>query len=151
MVSRYSPRTWFRARDEWPVIGGVSGTTFWMQRIHTFVRPWSLQQASGIVEPVAPGSAIHVRVGMKRINAILLVLSGALMLLVSVAAALLLSNSLAVLPATIWAAWPLAAVSLYVTDRLWWAGDAAYLRTFISELVATHQRRWQPYASVKTS
>lgn len=151
MVSRYSFRTWFHARVEWPVIGGVSGATFWMQRIHTFVRPWSLQQASGVVEPVASGSAIRVRVGMKRGNAIIHIISGALILLAGAAAALLSPNTLATWAPALLASWPLAAVFLYAIDRVWWAGDAAYLRAFISEVVATRQRRWHPYASMKRS
>lgn len=71
------------------MIGGVSGMTFRMQRIHTFVRPWSLQQASGAVEPLGSGTAIRLRAAMKAVNAILQVILGAVVLLAALAAALL--------------------------------------------------------------
>lgn len=149
VVSRYSPRTWFFADEDWPVIGGVSGTRFWMQRIHRFVRPWSLQEASGVVEPLGAGSLISVRVAMKPVNAILHVILAALVLLAALAAALLIPKDVAGWPLILWAAWPLAALAAYSIDRLWWAGDAAYLRRFISEITGTRQSIWRPYPSVE--
>jgi hypothetical protein len=148
MVSRYSPRTWLFAQDDGPVIGGVSGRNFWMQRVHTFVRPWLLQQASGIVEPSSSGSLVHVRVGMKPVNATLHVLLGAALLLVAFVAAVAFPNALAPWPTVAWALWPALALAAYAIDRLWWAGDAAYLRRLVAEIISPGPA-WHPYEDVQ--
>jgi hypothetical protein len=149
MVSRYSPRTWFFRQDETPVIGGTSGTTFWMQRVHTFVRPWSLQEASGQVEARGSGSVIRICVGMKRVNAVLHMLLGALLLVAALIGALSFPNAAAPWPAVVWLGWPLAGFLFYALDRLWWAADGSYLRSLVGELVRPGPA-WHPYASVRT-
>lgn len=146
-VSRYSPRTWFIANSEWPVVGGISGHTFWIQRIHTFVRPWLLQQASGVVESAGTGSVVRLRISMKPINAVLVVAVGVITSIAALLAALW-SPAFALWPPIAWALWPLGGVAIYMIDRLWWAGDAAYLSGFVSEVLGAHYRQpWRPYQS----
>jgi len=147
VVSRYSPRTWFKADEEWPVVGAVTGNRFWMQRIHTLERPWLLQQASGVVESDGSGSVVRFRISMKTINAVFAVAVG---LIVSVAALLaaLWFPAFAPWPPIAWALWPLGALTKYTVDRLWWAGDAGYLSWFVSDVVGAHHRQpWHPYQS----
>ena len=147
-VSRYSPRTWFVANDEWPVVGHVSGNTFWIQRMHTFERPWLLQQASGVVDSDGSGGVVRLRISMKPINAVLVVAAG---LIASVAALIAATWSPAItpLPSIVWALPVLAGLAKYSLDRLWWAGDAAYLSGFVSDVLDAHQRQpWRPFQSV---
>jgi hypothetical protein len=150
VVSRYSVRTWFFAREDAPVIGRVSGTTFWMQRIHTFVRPWTLLQASGVVRPRGSGTVIEVRVAMKSSNAILHLFLGAMLVLAALAAAILTTQrSVSPWLGLLWLLWPLASLVAYALDRVWWAGDAVYLRAYISDVVARPQPAWRPYVSIE--
>ncbi|MDQ6721502.1 MAG: hypothetical protein M3003_12015 [Candidatus Dormibacteraeota bacterium] len=151
VVSRYSPRTWFYARADWPVIGSVSGSTFWIQRVHTLVRAMTLPQASGVVEPRATGSVIHLRLGMGRVNAILHVMLGAAVLLVALAGVLLFPLVLAPWPRVTWLLLPIAALLLYSLDRVWWAGDVEYLRGFVAQIAAAPHPAWRPYAGTQTS
>ncbi len=147
IVSRYSPRTWFAADDQWPVMGAVSGKTFWIQRIHTLERPWLLQQGTGVVEPDGSGSVARVRIAMKPVNAVLVVAVGVISSVAALIAALW-SPPFAPWPSIAWALWPLAGLAKYSTDRLWWAGDARYLQQFTVDALGASQRRpWHPYQS----
>jgi hypothetical protein len=85
---------------------------------------------------------------MKPINAVLVVAVG---LIVSIAAliAATWSPPIAPWPSIVWALPVLAGLAKYTLDRLWWAGDAAYLSGFVSDVLDAHQRQpWRPYQSV---
>lgn len=151
-VSRYSPRTWFISGEDVPVIGGVSGSRFWLRRNHAFEAKWLLQQSSGVVRADSGGgSVIEMRTSMKRANAVLVIGLGALISTVSVIGATWTPYT-APWPPLAWALWPLAGIAKYLLDRLWWANDASYLRAFVSDALATHQRTpWRPYATARLS
>jgi hypothetical protein len=142
VVSRYSPRTWWLFTDgTTPVIGGVTDTKFWMRRTHNLARPLSLPQAAGVVMPSGAGSAVQICIGMKRSNAILLVLVAVIVLVQVILIAQLVPNSIGLV-----LLWLIVGIGVNVFDQLLFAPDVVFLRQFIAEVVSP-QPAWRPYAS----
>ncbi len=148
VASRYSPKTWLWAREEWPVFGAVDKNSFWIRRIHTFQRSYFLQEASGVISANDHGSSIRFRVGMSQTNAAILVTILGIMLLAAIVLAIAVPQALAPWPAATWFAWPAAGAALTVLERLWWADDEVFLVEFISQTV--RGTRVQPARSAKS-
>lgn len=139
VVSRYSPKSWFWARTDWPVFGAVRGNSFWLRRMHTLQRSHFLQEASGVISDGDRGSVVLFRVGMSLTNAAIQTTILGFALLAALVLAVAVPQVLAPWPAAIWLAWPAAGAALLVLDRLWWADDDMFLVEFILRAVrGTH-------------
>jgi hypothetical protein len=136
VVSRYSPKTWLVAREEWPAFGAVRTDRFWMRRIHTFQRSYFLQEASGVIGADDRGSLIQFRVGMSPSTAVILTTTLGFLLLAAVVLAVAVPGALAPWPAASWLAWPAVGAAFVVLDRLWWADDDVFLVEFILRTVS---------------
>ena len=135
VVSRYSPRTWLWARDEWPVFGAVHKNRFWMRKVHALQRSYFLQEASGVISADHRGSLIHFRIGMSRTNAAILMTVLGITLLAAVVLMIAAPQALAPWPAATWLAWPTAAAAFFVPQRLLWTNDDVFLVEFILRTV----------------
>jgi hypothetical protein len=135
LVSRYSSKTWFAVRDEWPVFGAVTHHSFWMRRMHTMQRSWFLQEASGVISARDRGSLVQFRIGMSQTNAAIQTAILTVTLLASAVLAIALPQMLAPWPAVTWLLWPAAGVAFIGLERLWWADDDVFLVEFIRRAV----------------
>jgi hypothetical protein len=135
VVSRYSPRTWLWAREEWPVFGAVHKNRFWMRKIHALQRSYFLQEASGVISADHRGSLIHFRVGMSRTNAAILMTVLVITVLAAIVLTIAAPQALAPWPAVTWLAWPTAGAAFFVLQRLLWTNDDVFLVEFILETV----------------
>lgn len=118
------------------MFGRVSDRGFDFKKVHTWVRPWLLQEARGKVEAAGAGSVVHVRIGLTPINAVLILLEAALLIAVAIVAPLAFPDANGSVPRIAWALVPLIAAVPYVLDRLWWARDAKFLMDWLAETVA---------------
>jgi hypothetical protein len=142
VVSRYSSKTWFAVRDDWPVLGAVRHNSFWMRRMHTLQRSWFLQEASGVISARADGSLVQFRVGMSQANAVIQTAILTFALVTATVLAVAVPQVLSPWPAVTWLLWPAAGAALIALDRLWWADDDIFLVEHI--LRAVRGTRVQP-------
>jgi hypothetical protein len=146
VVSRYSSKTWFSVRDDWPVFGAVTHNSFWMRRMHTLERSWFLQEASGVISANDHGSLVQFRIGMSQTNAAIQTAVLTFVLLAAAVLAVAVPQVLAPWPAVTWFLWPAAGVAVVGLDRLWWADDDLFLVEFISGAVRGTRVHPEPVA-----